>query len=463
MNFRRMICLVLAVLMLGFSGAEATSAEVPISADFLWKLGSYDRESFQEELEEAIEKWQLSEPNYEKYDREPDTIHEDMILPRYMLCEDGIYRNQDEIPGDTVTIDFTGDLMCQTRQQLAAMDACGEYNFRDSFRYIRDFFSDADLVVGNLETVLSESASYMSEEPKVDDLPHLNAPATYLDALRYAGFDMLVTANNHNYDCGVTGIFETKAHLDEYGFASTGIFRGSEEQRFTLFEVKGMKIAILAYTTKFNKTSVHLTPEGKRTMLNEYSRERMQADVKKARAAGAEFIIAYNHWGVEYSNTVESYQEDWAREMADCGADYIIGSHPHALQRYGRIKAADGRIVPVLYSMGNFVSHGLRTVSQQSIVLQVTLRRNDEGKIEIDSQSYLPCITCESFGGVSFAVLPVSYPYAVGDEKELYGQSYDEIVSVIGRRIPVLGYKVGGTVNIVLEMPKPYFLCKYAQ
>lgn len=170
---------------------------------------------------------------------------------------------------------------------------------------------------------------------------HCNAPASYLDAIRYAGFDVLVNANNHNCDSAVMGLMDTLDALDERGFMHTGTFRSESDDRVLYVKVNGIKLAILSYATYFNKIEGNFTQLGQDVLLNVYSAQRAQKDIAAAREKGAEFVLVYIHWGKEYTHKVGEQQLSWAQELADAGADYIVGSHPHALQPYRVMTAQD--------------------------------------------------------------------------------------------------------------------------
>ena len=81
-----------------------------------------------------------------------------------------------------------------------------------------------------------------------------------------------------------------------------------------------------------------------------------RGDVKdmmdRAKARGADFIVALPHWGTEYQLRHSREQESWAGWLAEQGADLIVGAHPHVVQDSTHIGG-----VPVIYSMGNAVSN----------------------------------------------------------------------------------------------------------
>lgn len=401
-------------------------------------FGEYRFPQYIQELTEAQEKYELHVPGFLA-----GTYGEfsplRMEKPRYWLHDDGVYRS-DNVPKDGVaTIMLAGDLMCQGRQQEAAKTEDGSFDFTENFVHVAKMFSEADFVAGNLECTLSESASLMMQEPKVDDAIHCNAPSTYLDAVRYAGFDLLTTANNHCMDTGLQGLFQTIAHLDQYGFLHTGTFLRESDPRFVLAQIDGIQVAFLSYTTKFNGKNVNLTPEGQQIFLNEYSQERLAQDVAQAKSKGAEYIIAYNHWGREYVHEPTKSQYKWAQEMADAGVDYIIGAHPHALQPYDILTAADGRRVPVIYSIGNFVSHMTKIVSKEMVVIQIRLGRDENGHVVLLDEGAIPCRTFKYFKDDDYTTIPITYPYNAGLKSRYFGEAYEHITAVVGDKIPFLG------------------------
>lgn len=113
-------------------------------------------------------------------------------------------------------------------------------------------------------------------------------------------------------------------------------------------------------------------------MINTYSKERIAEDIAAARAAGAELIVAYNHWGAEHTHQPTPKVVTHAQEMADAGVDIIIGSHSHAVQPVVWLTAADGRQVLCAYSMGNFVSSMGRSTANDTFIAEIGIVREGE-------------------------------------------------------------------------------------
>ena len=344
------------------------------------------------------------------------------------------------------TIMCAGDLMCEP----VMSEACffdDSYDFKPSFKQLRPVLKQADLAIANLETIVSARIPYAREIHRVDHHTgvryHCNAPAEYLDGVRYAGFDALVLANNHNADGGYEGIIDTLDNADNCGFMHTGMYRDGSEKRNLIVNINGIKVAILSYTEHINRnldTEV-LTSEGCDTMLNRYSKEKLSDDISNARKDGAEFILVYIHLlGIEYSSKIIDREIATAKEIAEAGADCIMGSHMHCIQQYDKIETSDGRIVPVVYSLGNVISSD-RTgfMTKRSVIYRLDLLKKD-GKVIIDRESYIPCRTVEGTERSSFIVFPVQKEYRKVMESKLFDDACDTISKEIGDKISLFHY-----------------------
>ena len=347
------------------------------------------------------------EPDIRTYEAEPPHYEPVEHPPRfrYALSTDGVYRKP-ALRQDKALISCVGDMLAEEKLYKSHLIG-GRTDFHDVFTFVRPYFAVSDLTVGNLETMLCAAAPYTGEQYKVDGKYHCNAPQSFLDAVRQAGFDFLMLANNHNLDCGAAGIRETLNRIDDAGLMRTGLFAGPAERRFALVEVNGIRLALLSWSTWYNRNETRLTDEGRRALLNEYAPDRAASDIAAARAAGAEFVLTYIHWGVdaEYKTEPSASMRRMAQELADAGADYIVGSHTHSVQPHDLITARDGRIVPVAWSMGNFVTSELMSVSRSTGILQIELTRQN-GKVRVTGETFIPCYIPDSACGLSYPVLP---------------------------------------------------------
>ncbi|HUI06224.1 MAG TPA: CapA family protein [Verrucomicrobiae bacterium] len=204
------------------------------------------------------------------------------------------------------------------------------------FVRIAPFLKSKDLVLANLETPLST-------HPRVAGL--FESDPGYAVPMRKAGISVVNLANNHIFDEGEAGLFETLRHLDAAGVRHVGIGKNYEDaRRGTFIEQDGLKFAFLCYTQWCNArfSSMAAGHPG----LLPLNRELMVEDVARARPA-ADFVIVSLHWGQENQPNVHPAQIEIAHLLIDAGADCIAGHHPHVPQG---IEVYKGR--PILYSLG---------------------------------------------------------------------------------------------------------------
>ena len=351
----------------------------------------------------------------------------------YTLNAQGYWDNPDDEDDGEALIMMVGDMMCTGAQQKVQGYETGEYNFNGSYQEVKDLLSSADLAVGNLETILSSTWPYMHEEAYVNNKANCNAPSRYLDAIKYAGMDGVVMANNHNCDADVQGLKETIEQVDRYDLAHTGVFRSSDDQRYMMFDVNGIKVGYVSYVsevTGYNGKDEDWSKSDVNTCLNYYSKSKAAADIQEMKEAGADYVIVYMHWGVKNAQKIKPSQKTAAQELADVGADYIVGSHCHLLQKYVNLTAADGRTVPCFYSLGDFQS-SIEQIegNRDSAILRICLKRNADGTVSLASNRYIPCYTYTEYGGDYYVTVPVT------ESLSDYSEIHQRIVDAIGTQI----------------------------
>ena len=288
--------------------------------------------------------------------------------------------------------------MCHNTQYKDAYSN-GEYDFSYVFDDIKDKIESSDLAIGNLETTFAGSAIGYSSYPT------FNTPEHLATDLKEMGIDVLSTVNNHCLDKGYKGIEGTIAELDKVGIVHTGTYSSEESSNeITFIEVKGMKIAVLAYTYGTNGIPI---PSGKSYCVNLIDKNKIVSDLKKAKEGKPDLIIAIMHWGIEYQTSPNSEQQELADLLFKNGTDIILGGHPHVLQKMEKreIELEDGTKKQgfVIYSLGNFVSGQVKAGTRQSIILNINLtKKGSNGFISIDSVDYTPIYT---FKGNHYKIL----------------------------------------------------------
>ncbi len=249
---------------------------------------------------------------------------------------------------EKLTFLFAGDLMQHQGQIDAARTAEGGYDYADCFRYVKDEIRRADVAIGNLEVTLGGRP--------YSGYPAFSAPDEYLQAIKDAGFDVLLTANNHCLDTGRRGLERTVRLLDSLGIPHAGTYpdAAAREARYPLrIEKNGFVIALLNYT--YGTNGIPASPPN---VVNYIDREVISRDIRKAKAMRSDAIIACIHWGIEYRPLPDDAQKDLADWLLAQGVTHVIGGHPHVLQP---MELRNDPLVPdkhlVVYSLGNYLSN----------------------------------------------------------------------------------------------------------
>ena len=286
----------------------------------------------------------------------------------------------------TVKMAVVGDIMVHDYQYNEAYDpSTGEYDFMHNFQDAKKYFEGNDLVIGNLETTLG------GPERGYASYPCFNTPDSFLDAVKDAGFNLLTTANNHSMDTGRNGVIRTLDMLDAYGIEHFGTYR-SQEERDSIFykNVNGIRFAFLSYTYGTNGIPV---PE--EYLVSLMDDDQMVLDIQEARKH-ADVVVVMPHMGNEY----ESYPRDifvkWADMMFAAGADIVLASHPHVLQKmeYRKVDHGDGEHDGfIIYSLGNFISSQTDPPRNASIILHLTVEQIGKEPANVKEVSFVPIWT----------------------------------------------------------------------
>ena len=206
---------------------------------------------------------------------------------------------------------------------------------------VRNLMTAADLAMVNLEGPAPVKSSYHAGGMS------FTFNQAYLVGLKNAGIDVVSLANNHIGNAGRSGIRETMQALDKLGIAHGGVGASTAAARApVLFTVDGVKVAFMAYDAIAPGYAAGPNLIG----TAELSKGSPTDDIRAAKAAGAQVVIVYPHWGIEYRTTPTSAQKSWAHKMIDAGADIIIGNHAHYAEAMEVYKGK-----PIWYALGNFV------------------------------------------------------------------------------------------------------------
>ncbi len=224
------------------------------------------------------------------------------------------------------------------------------YDFAPLYENLRPFIQDIDINWINQETLITD-------EFPPSNYPRFCTPAAMGNALYDAGWRVFSISNNHCYDKGADGIAATRRFWDSMpeDVLTTGLFSGAEDySNIPIQEVNGVRIAYLSYTEHTN--GLPTPADAPANVIYTKETDVMHQQLLAAKE-NADLVIVGVHWGVEGTHDTTQAQHVLAQQLADWGADIIIGTGPHVVQPIERLTAAEsGKSVPVIYSLGNFVS-----------------------------------------------------------------------------------------------------------
>lgn len=350
-----------------------------------------------------------------------------------------------EVVPEDITIKMTviGDIMCHNTQYTDAYNSSkDEYDFSYVLEDVKNKLSQSDITVGNLETTFAGSKVGYSSYPT------FNTPETLGNALKDAGVDVLSTANNHCMDKGYSGLVSTIEELDEIGIDHMGTYESEEASNEILVkDVNGIKIAFLAYTYGTNGINV---PDDKSYAVNLIDKDKIKEDLEAAKELDVDLISVSMHWGTEYRQTPTDEQEELADFLFENGADIILGSHPHVLEKMEKrtIELEDGTTKDgfIIYSLGNFMSGQYYDYTQQSIILDLQITKHGDGSISIDSASYTPIYMYKSSSGSKQRYLVMDIEKAMEDydngEKNISSSTYSTLESELEHIYSVVGDEI---------------------
>ena len=276
-----------------------------------------------------------------------------------------------------IDLTFVGDAMQHGPQIRTAQRTDGSYDYSPCFSLIANDIADADFALVNLECPLGGKP--------YSGYPCFSAPDEFANHLQRVGFDFVATANNHcRRDAGLK---RTIQYLDRIKMPHAGTYIDANAREALcphIVDIDGVKMAVLCYTYGTNG----IRAQGK-VVVDYINREKMAADIARARDAEADLICVVLHWGTEYQLLPEKSQTDLADFLVNQGVDLIIGSHPHVVQPMEiRVNPKTGKRSLIVYSLGNFISNQNGADSRGGALVKVRISYSIFGKTSLKDASY---------------------------------------------------------------------------
>lgn len=218
------------------------------------------------------------------------------------------------------------------------------YDFTPIFNNISSDINEADLAIANFEGSVNSNR-------KLSGFPLFNFPKETIYSLKNVGFDLLSTANNHALDTGLDGIAETISHINESGMKNFGTL-AEDGDKGIIVEKNGIKIGLISFTDTLN--GMDSLMRGKKYSVNTFAQD-VKSDIQNLKD-NSDIVIVYPHWGNEYQLVPNDRQIYLKTILQEAGADIILGSHPHVLQKY-EVEDKNNKKYFTIFSMGNALSN----------------------------------------------------------------------------------------------------------
>lgn len=325
------------------------------------------------------------------------------------ICLLGVYAGYCE----KITISAVGDIMMHKEIQESAMYQTENYD--QVFSDVKDILLEDDFTVANLETPVAD-------EIRISGAPKYNAKTSLIKSMKDAGIDFVSTANNHAFDQWAFGVRTTIKALEENGIGYSGSAENKRaSEAFTIVNVKSFSIGIMALTFSLNglrptredyySPYINYFPPYDEAALNEAC-EKIRLIKNKV-----DVVMILYHGGAEYQSEPSAIQTRWMKSFAEAGADVVLGSHPHVLQKVDFYKdSKENKNKLIAYSLGNFVP-GLQSryryvknpledidntfiKTSEGMILKFDIVRWN-GKVEIVNPRYVPLFTLVYYKAVS--------------------------------------------------------------
>lgn len=266
-----------------------------------------------------------------------------LIKPRVIEIVSPTQQALTPIEKKEITIILVGDIMLD-RGVEDIIDKYGEGDFKFPFLKIADELKKADIVFGNLESVISDKGT------KVGSIYSFRAEPKALEGLTFAVFNILSLANNHAFDYGRKALEDAFSRLEKAGIDYVGAGYNKEKAYSPVIkDIEGTKIAFLAYT---NLGPEIWRAEGENSgiaLISENDFEKIREDIKSAKE-NSDILIVSLHAGEEYQKEPNKFQIEFSKMAIDAGADLVVGHHPHVVQKSEIYKDKY-----IFYSLGNFI------------------------------------------------------------------------------------------------------------
>lgn len=357
----------------------------------------------------------------------------------------------------TASVGVTGDILMHG-PVINAGKTGSTYEFSQMFQYVKPYYEKYDLMVANLECTLGGTAA-----GDYKGYPTFNCPDQIIDALKGAGVDIMLTANNHSYDTGFAGFKRTLETIQSKGLPTLGTQLEEDDKEYIVKDINGIKLGLICYTYEtggdnpernyLNGIQLNAQASQMVTCFN-YAKldsfyAHLETQLSAMEAEGAEATVVFIHWGEEYALSPNANQKKIAQKLCDMGVDVIVGGHPHVVEPFATLTSPTGEKTYCIYSVGNALSNQNRNsltsankeYTEDGMIFGVTFQKWSDGKVEVCGVEITPTwvdkFNANTYNGVDYRIYPLdasleSWSSFGASKHSRLAESYNRTMELVG-------------------------------
>lgn len=286
-------------------------------------------------------------------------------------------------PGGSFTLTIGGSVnMDEAVRKSGYYSESEKYDFTELFSLIQDEWT-GDVTLLSMENLVIPGKKVSA----------LNAPAAIMTALRSAGVDVLAMGFPKAFDQKLEGVTATLTAAEENALQVIGLY-GSGGQQGLIRDVNGVQVGFLHYTQSLSSTGAKAVKSSKATYaVPLLSGEQAVSDIAALRSAGAQSVIVSVNWDGSKTTPTAS-QKELAQQLANAGADVIVGSGTGIVQPAVWLDAtrSDGskRQVLCAYSLGSLINAERNNGDVASLLLHLSITVDGNGHVAVTQATYTP-------------------------------------------------------------------------
>ncbi len=303
----------------------------------------------------------------------------------------------------TVTISAIGDCTLGTDPSFDPSTSFNAFDIVNGHAYffqkVLPVLQEDDVTFANLEGTFTTATQREEKQFTFKGDP------SYTQILSDGSVEVVTLANNHSGDYGAQGLADTETALEAAGIPYCS------GDTIVMQDVNGIRTAFIG---------IFVRGDGSGQL------GQTQDTIAEAKAQGAQLVIVAYHWGSEKATSPDELQQTLAHLAIDCGADLVVGHHPHVLQGIEKYK---GKYIA--YSLGNFCFGGNSNPSDKdTMIFRQTFTMTADGLAAKDEVTVIPCSISSDQSYNNYQPMPVTGDAAASIIEKLNGYSAGYGVSI---------------------------------